>query len=226
MPLSVVVPLLNEERVIAAALTVIRAGAPVAEIIVVDGGSNDRSIELARPHCDVLIEGPRGRARQMNAGAATAHGDAIAFVHADTMVPPTFARDIEAALANPAVVGGRFDLVLDDPAFACRQLGTLISLRSRIMRSATGDQAIFVRREIFQQMGGFAEIELCEDVDFIRRLKRTGGVDCLRSKVITSARRWRQGGLLRTVLRMWLIKSLFLAGADPGWLKRHYADTR
>jgi rSAM/selenodomain-associated transferase 2 len=226
MPLSVVVPMLNEERAIVAALTAVRAGAPAAEIIVVDGGSNDRSIELARPLCEALIEAPRGRARQMNAGAAAAHGDAIAFVHADTMVPPTFARDIEAALANPAVAGGRFDLALDDPALACRLLGTLISLRSRIMRSATGDQAIFVRREIFEQIGGFADLELCEDVDFARRLKHSGGVACLRSKVITSARRWRKDGLIRTVLRMWLIKSLFLAGVAPGWLKRHYADTR
>lgn len=226
MPLSVVVPMLNEERAIVAALTAVRAGAPAAEIIVVDGGSDDRSIELARPHCEVLIKAPRGRARQMNAGAGAAHGDAIAFVHADTMVPPTFARDIEAALANPVVAGGRFDLALDDPAFVCRLLGTLISLRSRIMRSATGDQAIFVRREIFAQIGGFADIELCEDVDFARRLKRSGGVACLRSKVITSARRWRNDGLIRTGLRMWLIKSLFLAGVAPRWLKRHYADTR
>jgi GT2 family glycosyltransferase len=162
----------------------------------------------------------------MNAGAAAAHGNAIVFVHADTVVPPTFARDIEAALADPIIVGGRFDLALDDPTFSCRLLGTLISLRSRLMRSGTGDQAIFVRREIFGQIGGFADIELCEDVDFVRRLKRAGDVACLHSKVITSARRWLKDGLIRTVIRMWLIKSLFLAGVSPRWLKRHYADTR
>jgi rSAM/selenodomain-associated transferase 2 len=226
MTLSVVVPMLNEERVIKATLGAVRAGAPAAEVIVVDGGSKDRSIEVARPHCEVLIEAPRGRAHQMNAGAAAAHGDAIAFVHADTIVPLTFARDIAAALVNPTVVGGRFDLALDDPSFSCRLLGTLISLRSRIMHSATGDQAIFIRRDIFAQLGGFANIELCEDVDLARRLKRLGGVACLRSKVITSARRWRKDGLIRTVLRMWLLKALFLAGVAPGWLKRHYADTR
>jgi len=226
MPLSVIVPMLNEERAIAATLRAVRAGAPAAEIIVVDGGSTDHSRELARPHCDVMIGAPRGRARQMNAGAAAAHGDALVFVHADTVVPPSFARDIETALADPAVVGGRFDLALDDPALACRLLGRLISLRSRLMRSATGDQSIFVRRGIFEQLGGFADLELCEDVDFARRLRRVGRVACLRSRVVTSARRWRKDGLILTVIRMWVIKSLFLAGVPSRWLKRQYADTR
>jgi len=218
--------MLNEERAIGQTLAAIRAAAPDAEIIVVDGGSTDRSVEAARDHCDLILPALRGRARQMNDGAAAARGDAIAFVHADTTVPPSFARDIEAALADPAVVGGRFDLALDDPSIACRVLGKLISIRSRLMRSATGDQAIFVRRETFQRMCGFTNIELCEDVDFARRLRSSGRVACLRSTVTTSARRWRKDGLLRTVLRMWLIKSLFLLGVTPHWLKRHYADTR
>lgn len=226
MRLSVVVPMLNEERGITATLATIRAGAPQAEIIVVDGGSTDRSVEAARNHCDLLLAAPRGRARQMNAGAAAAHGDAIVFVHADTIMPHSFVRDIEAALADLATVGGRFNVILDDPSLACRLLGKMISARSRMMRSATGDQAIFVRREIFQYMRGFAEIELCEDVDFARRLRRCGRVACLRLTVMTLARRWRTGGLLLTVLRMWAIKSLFLLGVSPGWLKRHYADAR
>jgi rSAM/selenodomain-associated transferase 2 len=224
--LAVIVPMLNEEQVIAATLDAIRAGAPKARIIVADGGSLDRSVEIARPRCDLLIEGPRGRARQMNAGAAAAERPSLAFVHADTIVPPTFARDIELALADPAVVGGRFDLMLDDDSLACRIIGALISLRSRMMRSATGDQAIFVCAGVFNRLGGFAEIELCEDVDFARRLRRTGRIACLRSRVITSARRWRKDGLVRTVLRMWLIKSLFLAGIPPARLRRYYADTR
>jgi len=218
--------MLNEERAIGATLAAIRAAAAEAEIIVVDGGSTDRSVEIARDSCHLILPAFRGRARQMNAGAAAARGHAIVFVHADTTVPRTFARDIEAALADPATVGGHFDLVLDDPSIAYRILGKLISFRSRIMRSATGDQAIFVRRETFQRIGGFADIELCEDVDFARRLRRSGRVACLRSTVTTSARRWRRDGLLRTVLRMWLIKSLFLLGVPPHWLKRHYADTR
>jgi rSAM/selenodomain-associated transferase 2 len=218
--------MLNEERAIGATLDAICIGAPGAEVIVVDGGSTDRSIEIAIARVTRILPSGRGRARQMNAGAAAAHGDALAFVHADTVVPATFASDINAALEDPDVVGGRFDLELDESSLAGRLLGKLISLRSRMMRSATGDQAIFVRRHIFGVMGGFKEIDLCEDVDFARRLKRHGRVACLRARVITSARRWRRNGLLRTVLKMWLVKSLFLAGVSPTRLSRYYADIR
>jgi glycosyltransferase involved in cell wall biosynthesis len=273
LKLSIIVPMLNEEAAIAATLEAIRLGAPLAEIVVADGGSSDRSAEIARPRCDKLIESPRGRARQMNAAASLASGDAFAFVHADTIVPPTFARDIEGALADRRVVGGRFDVAFDlrEPALADRRVvggrfdvafdlrepalairgralddaacdlrrraldirgraldvvAAMISLRSRVARSATGDQAIFVRREVFERLGGYAEIELCEDVDFARRMRRTGRVACLRARVITSSRRWRRDGIVRTIVKMWVIKTLFLAGVSPTWLKRHYADTR
>jgi rSAM/selenodomain-associated transferase 2 len=224
--LSVIVPMLNEERAIGRTLDAIRTGAPGAEVIAVDGGSMDRSVEMACRRGAQTLTAGRGRARQMNAGAAAAHGDALVFVHADTLVPATFASDIASALADPAVLGGRFDLELDESSLAWRVLGKLISLRSRLMRSATGDQAIFVRRDTFTAMGGFAEIDLCEDIDFMRRLKRRGRVACLHSRVITSARRWRRNGLLRTVVKMWLVKSLFLAGVSPTRLRRYYADIR
>jgi rSAM/selenodomain-associated transferase 2 len=226
LKISVIVPMLNEEQGIAATLDAIREGAPASEILVVDGGSTDRSVEIVRSRVESVLGSPPGRALQMNRGAAVADGDVLAFVHADTMVPSTFARDIEVALGDTAIVGGRFDLMLDEPSFACRMLGALISLRSRIMRSATGDQAIFVRRPVFEQLGGFAQIDICEDVEFVRRLKRAGNCACLHAKVVTSARRWRRHGLARTVVRMWLIKSLFLAGISPAWLKRQYADIR
>jgi rSAM/selenodomain-associated transferase 2 len=231
LKLSVIVPMLDEEGAITATLDAIRASAPVAgvdalEVIVIDGGSSDRSVVVARTRRDRLIEGPRGRARQMNTGAAEASGDVLAFVHADTIVPPTFARDINQALADPRIAGGRFDITFDtrSPAFAV--VATLISLRSRMMRSATGDQAIFVRRDVFDRLGGYANIDLCEDMDLIRRMRRKGGVACLRSRVITSARRWERGGVVRTIVRIWIIKSLFLAGVSPAWLKRHYANVR
>jgi rSAM/selenodomain-associated transferase 2 len=273
MRLSVIVPMLNEQGEIGATLDRLMRAAPAAEIIVVNGGSNDGSVDIVRDrfrdraalfkalaHCvagDVeseragatddasfrrdledsegqsnlaglsrMLDAPRGRARQMNAGARAAHGEVLVFVHADTLVPPTFVSDIKTALTDTDVVGGRFDVELDEVSLIARLLGRLISLRSRIMHSATGDQAIFVRRETFLCLAGFAEIDLCEDVDFARRLKRTGQVACLRSRVVTSARRWRRNGVFRTVLRMWLIKSLFLAGVSPAWLRRHYADTR
>lgn len=219
--------MLNEERAIVATLRAIRRGAPRAEIIAVDGGSSDQSVTLARTAADRVIDGPRGRALQMNAGARSAAAcDALAFVHADTLVPPDFADQIATALADPAAVGGRFDLELDDPSPIYRMLGWLISRRSRVMRSATGDQAIFVRHDVFTRLGGYRELELCEDVDFARRLRRAGRVVCLRARVRTSARRWQRHGPLRTVVRMWTIKSLFLLGVSPQWLSRHYRDAR
>lgn len=218
--------MLNEEGAIAATLDAIRTGAPAAEVIVVDGGSTDRSVEVARSRCDHLIAGPRGRARQMNAGAALASGDVVVFVHADTIVPTTFAADIELALDDSRIAGGRFDIAFDVRSPALDVVATMISTRSRLMRSATGDQAIFVRRGVFDHLGGYADIELCEDVDFIRRMRRVGRLACLRTAVITSSRRWRRHGVVRTIVRMWIVKSLFLAGVSAQWLKRHYADTR
>jgi cellulose synthase/poly-beta-1,6-N-acetylglucosamine synthase-like glycosyltransferase len=136
---------------------------------VVDGGSSDRSVAVATPLADRVIASPRGRARQMNAGARVAgYGDTLVFVHADTIVPPDFARQIDLALRDSAVVGGHFDIELDGPSWTLRIVEWLISTRSRLMRSATGDQAIFVRSQTFGQLGGFQEIDLCEDVDFAR----------------------------------------------------------
>jgi rSAM/selenodomain-associated transferase 2 len=224
--LSVVVPMLNEAATIASTLEALRRGAPDAEIIVVDGGSTDASVAIARPLCDSVIDASRGRALQMNAGVRTSHGDALVFVHADTIVPSTFAADIASALSDPAVVGGRFDVVLDDSALPYRIIGTMISIRSRISRTGTGDQAIFVRRDVFDSLGGFPEFELCEDLEFSRRLKRAGHIACLRTRVTTSARRWNRDGVVRTVIRMWLIRAMYLMGVPPARLKRMYSDTR
>jgi rSAM/selenodomain-associated transferase 2 len=224
--LSVIVPMLNESPTIAGTLTALGRRARSAEIIVVDGGSSDASVAIARPLCGTLIVASRGRAHQMNAGARVSHGDALVFVHADTIVPRTFEADIASALSDPAVVGGRFDVRLDSAALPYRMIGTMISLRSRISRTGTGDQAIFVRREVFDSLGGFPEIELCEDLEFSRRMKRAGRVACLRTRVTTSARRWSRDGLIRTVLKMWLIRAMYLLGVPPARLKRMYADTR
>jgi len=218
--------MLNESPRIAGTLNSIRRGAPDAETIVVDGGSSDASVAIARPLCNVLITASRSRALQMNAGASASHGDALVFVHADTLVPRTFAKDIAAALSDPAVVGGRFDVKLDATALPYRIIGAMISLRSRISRTGTGDQAIFVRRDVFDRLGGFPELELCEDLEFSRRLKRAGRIACLRKRVTTSARRWNRDGLVRTVVKMWMIRAMYLIGVPPARLKRMYSDTR
>jgi rSAM/selenodomain-associated transferase 2 len=224
--LSVIVPMLNEALTIASTLDAVRRGAPGAEIVVVDGDSIDASVATAQPLSDILLSGPRGRARQMNTGARASHGDALVFVHADTIVPSTFAADIATALSDSAIVGGRFDVELDASALPYRIIGAMISLRSRISRTGTGDQAIFVRRDVFDRLGGFPELELCEDLEFSRRLKRAGRVACLRARVTTSARRWSRDGVARTVLRMWLIRAMYLLGVPPARLKRMYSDTR
>lgn len=218
--------MLNEERAIARTLDAIAAGASgaevIVEVIVVDGGSTDRSCEEARPRCATLLVARRGLARQMNAGAAAAQGDALVFVHADTLMPRSFAGDIAAALADPAVIGGRFDLQLDDNAPLLRLIGWLISARSRLSRTGTGDQAIFVRREMFERLGGYRDIALCEDLDLARRLKRAGRVACLRSRVTTSARRWRERGVVATTIQMWFIRTAFLLGVPPERLAHLY----
>ncbi len=218
--------MLNEAATIASTLDALRRAAPDTEIVVVDGGSTDASVAIARPLCDIAIDAPRGRALQMNAGARASHGDALVFVHADTIVPSTFATDIASALSDPAVVGGRFDVVLDSTALPYRMIGAMISLRSRISRTGTGDQAIFVRRDVFDRLGGFPDLELCEDLDFSRRLKRAGRIACLRTRVTTSARRWNRDGVVRTVIMMWLIRAMYLMGVPPARLKRMYSDTR
>jgi rSAM/selenodomain-associated transferase 2 len=224
--LSVIVPMLNEAATIANTLHALRRGAPDAEIIVADGGSVDASVAIARPLCHALISASRGRACQMNAGARASRGDALVFVHADTIVPSTFAADIASALSDPTVVGGRFDVQLDARTLPYQIIGAMISLRSRISRTGTGDQAIFVRRDVFDRLGGFPDFELCEDLEFSRRLKRVGRVACLRARVTTSARRWSRDGVVRTVVRMWLIRAMYLAGVPPARLKRIYSDTR
>jgi len=218
--------MLNEAATIASTLDALRRGAPDAEIVVVDGGSTDASVAIARPLCDSVIDTSRGRALQMNAGARASQGDVLVFVHADTIVPSTFATDIASALSDPAIVGGRFDVKLDSTAPPYRIIGAMISIRSRISRTGTGDQAIFVRRDVFDRLGGFPELELCEDLEFSRRLKRAGRIACLRTRVITSARRWNRDGVVRTVIRMWLIRAMYLMGVPPARLKRMYSDTR
>ena len=222
---SIVVPALDEEATIAATLGRLREP-EVREVIVADGGSTDRTREIAGPLADRVIEAPRGRASQMNAGAAAAGGDVLLFVHADTLVPPGFAAAIVRALADREVVGGRFDVELDEPGVLYRMVGTAISLRSRWTRLFTGDQAMFVRREVFARLGGYPDQPLMADLELSIALRRAGEIACLRERVTTSARRWRERGLVRTILLMWTIRTLYAAGVSPRTLARFYASIR
>ena len=225
MKISVIVPALDEEAQIAATLASARAPA-VCEVIVVDGGSSDATAEVARQHANRVLVAPRGRAVQMNAAAVLARGEVLLFLHADTRLPVGFDTAVLTALSDPAMVGGRFDVRLVPGTPLLALVGALMNLRSRLSRIATGDQAIFVRRTVFESLGGFEPIPLMEDVSFSRALKRRGRVACLRSTVETSSRRWLEDGPLRTVLLMWWLRLLYFCGVSPHRLRRRYADTR
>jgi rSAM/selenodomain-associated transferase 2 len=225
MKISVIVPALNEEKTIGAALGALLPLAP-HEIIVVDGGSEDRTAEICASFDVRVLHSDRGRARQMNLGAAQASGDVLLFLHADSRLPRTALADISAALVDSRCPGGRFDVELQGSHPMLKIIAALINARSRASRVGTGDQAIFVRRQVFECLGGYPDVPLMEDIALCRALKRLGGVACLRSRVVTSARRWESDGVWRTILRMWLLKLLYLAGVPPARLKQFYADTR
>lgn len=223
--ISVIIPALDEADHLAAAIASARAPG-VAQVIVVDGGSRDATAAIARDHADTVLSAPRGRALQMNAGAAAAQAETLLFLHADTRLPPGFDRAVLAALADTSVVGGRFDVDLQPSTPFLALTAALINLRSRLTRIGTGDQALFVRRAVFEALGGFEPLPLMEDVAFTRALKRRGRVACLRQRVRTSSRRWQKDGPLRTVLLMWWLRWLYFRGVPPAELKRRYADTR
>jgi rSAM/selenodomain-associated transferase 2 len=222
---SIVIPTLNEADGIVETLAAAAAAHPY-ELIVVDGGSVDQTRAIATDAGCVVLHAPAGRAVQMNTGAAAATGDVILFLHADTRLPPHALRDVARSCADARFVGGRFDVVLDGPEPIFRVIEALMNLRSRMTRIATGDQAIFVRRSVFEALGGFAPIPLMEDIHFSFRLKRLGGVACLRSRVRTSVRRWRRHGVWRTMALMWWLRALYAVGVSPDRLARRYAATR
>jgi rSAM/selenodomain-associated transferase 2 len=223
--ISVIIPTLDEAPVIDATLARLNV-AGVLEVIVADGGSRDATVARAQAHGARVVVGSRGRARQMNAADRQASGEILLFLHADTLVPDGFAAAIAAACAAPQVIGGRFDVVLAPATPLIWLTGALMNQRSRLTKIATGDQGIFVRRAIFDRLGGYADIPLMEDIDFSRRMKRCGAIACLRARVTTSARRWQEWGALRTILWMWSLRLLYFLGVSPQRLARRYRDVR
>ena len=220
--LSIIVPVLDEARGIEASLEALqglRAGG--AEVIVADGGSSDGTRALAMPLADCVIDAPRGRASQMNAGAAASRGTLLLFLHADTRLPPG-ALDAIARLDAAGHDWGRFDVAIAgaDPLLAL--VAWLMNARSRASGIATGDQAIFVRRVAFEAVGGFPAIPLMEDVALSKALKRRSAPLCLRERVVTSGRRWERNGTLRTIVLMWRLRLAYALGADPHRLARRY----
>jgi len=222
MKLSIIIPVLDEAASIEAALKALSPyRARGAEVIVVDGGSRDATATLAIPLADHVLAAPRGRAVQMNAGAAVAQGDILSFLHADTRLPNDADALVRGGLERSSRVWGRFDVRFDG-GVALGLIASMMNWRSRVTGIATGDQALFVTRTAFNAAHGFPEIALMEDVALSARLKRISRPLCLHARVTTSARRWRKYGFLRTVFLMWRLRLAYSLGADPTRLARHY----
>ena len=225
--ISIIVPTLNEAEGIAAALAAL---APLREqgheVIVVDGGSGDGTPALARGAADRVISAPRGRASQMNAAAALARGAVLLFLHADTRLPENADTRILHGLAASGRAWGRFDARIDGESRLLPVIAFFMNLRSRATGIATGDQAIFVRRDAFERAGRFPPLELMEDIALSSSLKRVSRPLCIAEKVVTSGRRWERRGILRTVLLMWRLRLEFFFGAAPASLARLYDGDR
>lgn len=224
MLISVVVPTLEEAGEVTALLDHL---AEFDEVVIADGGSADDTCALAacHPRGPLLVHTDRGRARQLNAGAAAARGEVLVFLHADTRLPSGAAGLIERALRNPSVLGGNFALRFDGGDRFSALLSRWYALQRRL-GVYYGDSVLWCRREVFDMLGGFRELPIMEDYDFVRKLERAGRTLCLPGPAVTSARRWRQHGLARTVGAWVLIRWLYLAGVCPDRLARLYPVIR
>lgn len=235
MTITVIIPTLNEASTIAATIGH-TATLGFDEIIVVDGGSSDRTVAIVESFVSRtdpsafttvrLLIAPPGRGCQLNAGANTVCSDVLLFLHADTKLPHGARQHIESAVADSVVVGGRFDVQFDSASIWSRMIAMFMNLRSRLTRISTGDQAMFVRRHVFEGLGGFSDIPIMEDIEFSMRLKRLGPTIALHHRVVTSYRRWKQLGPMRTILLMWVIRFLYWIGISPQHLQRFYASVR
>lgn len=222
LSLSIIIPVLNEASNIGATLSEI-AEKSDAEIIVVDGGSVDNTVELARQFpCKLLSATSSGRAAQMNLGAKHATGSILLFLHADTILPDHFSQTIDSALDSDEKVWGRFDVSLSGKKPVFRLIAFMMNMRSRLTGIATGDQAIFVKRKTFLSVGGFEEIPLMEDIALSQRLKKMSQPVCLKEKVKTSSRRWEKNGVWKTIFLMWQLRLAYFFGVSPAALVKKY----
>jgi rSAM/selenodomain-associated transferase 2 len=221
--LAVVLPTLDEAPRIEATLQALQ---PLrtrgVQVIVADGGSRDDTVSLAAPLSDAIIAAPRGRARQMNAGAAACDAPTLLFLHADTRLPERADALVQAALAR-AHAWGRFDVRIEGRSRWLPIVAALMNARSRLTGIATGDQALFMTRDAFDAVGGFPDQPLMEDIEICRRLRRAVGAPaCLRAKVTTSGRRWDTHGALRTIALMWRLRWGYWRGTPADALARRY----
>lgn len=223
MRVGIVMPVLDEASVLPARLEEL---APLrrrgVDLTIVDGGSDDDTVSIARSAGLEPLASPRGRARQMTAGAARCDADVLLFVHADTRLPPDADRLVAAALADGRHVWGRFDVRIAGRPGMLAVVAKMMNLRSRMTGIATGDQAIFVTREAFDAVGGFPDQALMEDIELSKRLRRLSRPACLRNKVVTSGRRWETRGVWRTIVLMCRLRWGYWRGVAPEVLARLY----
>ena len=223
MRLAIVIPVLNEadgiEKFLSSLQSMRAAG---HEIIIADGGSGDGTAQRAAPLTDQLIQCPRGRAVQMNAGAALARGDVLLFLHADCQLPHDSAALILDGLKHQRRRWGRFDIKLSGDRFMFRVVAWFMNTRSRLSRISTGDQGLFVERALFASIGGFPVIALMEDIAITKRLKQIAAPLCLNATITTSSRRWEKNGVWRTIWLMWRLRYAYWRGVDPADLARIY----
>lgn len=221
--ISVIIPALNEELHIERCIDSLRAEGFSGDIIVADGGSIDRTKEIALSHTGVIVvESPKGRGTQMNAGSAAATGDILIFLHADTVLEQGWSRELSAALDDPSVVGGAFRFCIDNPSAKYRLVEAWVHMRCRLCRLPYGDQAIFIRKTAFQELGGYKEIPLMEDVDIIGQMKKLGSISMLQKRAVTSGRRWVRKGIFRTAAINQMTMLMFHLGVSPEKLARLY----
>lgn len=219
--ISIVIPVLNEADHVAGLLVDLRDRDRTLETIVVDGGSDDDTVARAKSYDCQVIQSARGRAEQMNRGAEAANGDILLFLHVDTRLPDNFIGALDRFWTS-AHAWGRFDVRLDSDRPVLRVVAVMMNIRSRLTGICTGDQAMFVRRSVFERIGGFAQIPLMEDIEISKRLKSVSSPYCVTSPVITSSRRWDKHGAIKTILLMWWLRLRYFMGDTPESLARQY----
>ncbi|MFK5985309.1 MAG: TIGR04283 family arsenosugar biosynthesis glycosyltransferase [Pseudomonadota bacterium] len=227
MKLSIIIPTLNEAVHISKFLNNLKILcdkqlATEYELILVDGGSSDQTLKLAKNCVDKIIHSEKGRAIQQNAGAKHAIGEYLLFLHADSYLSKIFFKEIENLNSSSQLVWGRFDVVLSGAHKGLRVIEFMMNLRSRVTGIATGDQGIFVTREAFEQLGGFADLALMEDIELCARLKKQSPPYNSKLKIITSSRKWEKNGIFKTMRLMWWYRLLFYFGVDSKILEKKY----